>query len=179
LAACSSSRTDASAAGSVIHPAAGKDSVLWKELLQLQEGPLFTSLLKLSPDIFPNSGHMALQFLAFYLPWLRRWWCKVCMEPMHAYHSAQCIYASGNSALLRKFACACTFIRASCACMACMVPSHACDPQMVALTTDDPVSANAEWSAAAEHWHAGRPSCMVHSTILQQGGAPASSRPAG
>jgi hypothetical protein len=61
-------------------------------LLQLQEGPLFTSLLKLSPDVFPNSGHMALQFLAFYLPWLRRWWCKVCMEPMCMHTIQHCTF---------------------------------------------------------------------------------------
>lgn len=64
-------------ASSAVHPAAGPDCALWRELMQLHQGPLFSSLLQLSPDVFPHSGHMALQFMAFYLLWMQRWWCKV------------------------------------------------------------------------------------------------------
>jgi hypothetical protein len=59
------------------HPAAGPDGDVWLELLQLQSGPLFTTLLGLSPDVWPQSGYMAVQFLWFYLSWLRKWWSKV------------------------------------------------------------------------------------------------------
>jgi len=45
--------------------------------MQLQSGPLLGSLLSLSPDVWPGSGYMALQFLAFFLNWLRKWWCQV------------------------------------------------------------------------------------------------------
>lgn len=48
------------------HPAAGPDGQIWRELMQLQSGPLLGSLLSLSPDVWPNSGYMALQFLTFF-----------------------------------------------------------------------------------------------------------------
>lgn len=78
-----------SMSSAVAHPAAGPDADLWRELLQLQSGPLFTSLLKLSPDVWPGSGFMALQFMAFYLAWLRRWWCKV----RNTLHCLSCLQA--------------------------------------------------------------------------------------
>lgn len=80
----------ASRSAAVSHPAAGPDGDLWRELLQLQSGPLFTSLLKLSPDVWPGSGFMALQFMAFYLTWLRRWWCKVC-DTLHCLSCLQAV----------------------------------------------------------------------------------------
>lgn len=59
------------------HPSQGPDGLLWRQLAQLHAGPLLSSLLRLSPDLWPGSGHQALQLLAFYLSWLRAWWCQV------------------------------------------------------------------------------------------------------
>lgn len=76
----------AAAAAAAVHPAAGPDGDVWKELLQLQSGPLFRSLLRMSPDVFPESGFMAVQFLVFYLKWLRRWWTKVRTHKLNVRH---------------------------------------------------------------------------------------------
>jgi hypothetical protein len=65
------------AAAAAAHPSQGPDGQLWLQLLQLHDGPLLQRLLTLSPDAWPGSGQQALQLLAFYLSWLRAWWCKV------------------------------------------------------------------------------------------------------
>jgi hypothetical protein len=75
-----SSKHPHSTATAAVHPSTGPDAVVWRELLQLQSGPLVGSLMRLSPDVWPGSGSMAVQLLVFYLNWLRRWWSKVGLE---------------------------------------------------------------------------------------------------
>jgi hypothetical protein len=82
-----------STAAAAVHPSMGPDAGVWQELLQLQSGPLLSSLMRLSPDVWPGSGSMAVQLLAFYLNWLRRWWSKVGLGAVGAVRS-ETVHAS-------------------------------------------------------------------------------------